>query len=338
MALDKALAGRINRLAKKIYLIDSLGGVCEHCGDDRFYVMNFHHVLDNVEKSFNFCGSTQNRLSTLIAESEKCIILCYNCHQKHHMKTTNVDKRRTNTKRILFEYMGTSACKCCGESESRILHFHHVRNKIISISQWITNKNIKTIDELNDLIKTELDKCILLCPNCHAETHLDKDFNEKYLDLIIKKSKNLTENIKPLDRELVKQMFLDGMQQIDIAKHFHSAKSTISDILKSFGLTISMADKSYDRQKLVELHTKGYSNIEISEELGMRRNTVSRIINELGLKPNIKKARVVAKFDLTKDDLLQELKYLSIKDIMKKYNVALQTVYVKMRKYEIKPK
>ncbi len=65
---------------------------------------------------------------------------------------------------------------------------------------------------------------------------------------------------------------------------------------------------------------------------------MSRIILSLGLKPNIKKARVEAKFDIPKETLLEELKTQTVKEISEKYNVAQQTVYVKMTKFEIKSK
>ena len=70
----------------------------------------------------------------------------------------------------------------------------------------------------------------------------------------------------------------------------------------------------------------------------MLKNTVSRIILSLGLKPNIKKARVECKFDISKETLLEELKKQTVKEISEKYNVTVQTVYKKLRMYEIKTK
>lgn len=287
MAFDKVFAMRVNRLAKKKFLIDSLGGKCEHCGDSRFYIMHFHHDCAGKEKTFNICSHNNNRLSELVEELKKCILLCANCHHKHHVNNNNEYDQRTNTKRTLFEYMGTSACKCCGENDSRILNFHHIRNKRFVISNWLTNKNIKCVDKLNQHIKDEVDNCILLCPNCHLEEHLDKDFYEKYYDLVVNKSKIIRENVKPLDKELVKKMFLSGMKQIDIARHFCSVKSTVCGILKDFGLTSPNGEKTYDREIVLKLHTEGTYNKDIMSILNISRTTLFCIYKELNITSNI---------------------------------------------------
>ena len=336
MALTKRFAARLNRLAKKMYLIEMLGGECEHCGEIRFHVMNFHHDSEELEKSFNVCGNNSNRLSDLVDESKKCILLCANCHQKHHMRVTNEYERRTNTKRTMFEYMGTSACKCCGENDSRILNFHHIRDKTINISKWITNKNIKTIDKLDTFIKLELDKCVLLCPNCHLEEHLDKEFNEKYFDLITEKSKNLRENVKPLDRELVKEMYLSGMKQIDIAKHFGSVKSTVSDILKTFDLTKPISEIKYDRDLILKMHGEGKFNDEIMKELGCRKNRLMAIYKELGIKSNVNPDRNKAtrKFDPTPEELYNLLETKNCREIGEMFGVSGVAVFYRKRKFD----
>lgn len=338
MAFDKILNAKINRNAKKIQLIKLLGGKCEHCSEDRFYILNFHHDLENFEKTFNIKDLNGGRFSLLLEEAQKCVLLCSNCHQKHHLDKIDTYDKRTTTKQTLLNYKKVCSCEKCGESDPRILVFHHLRAKNFEISSWITNKHIKDVEKLSTEIKEELDKCIVLCHNCHADIHHDKEFYDMYMDQILEYSDNIKEISKPLDKELVKKMYLDGMKQIDIARHFGTVKSTVCDILKSFGLTTSMADKTYDRQKIIDLHSKGYSNIEICEELGILKNTISRIILSLGLKPNLKKSRVETKFDVTKETLIEELKTQNVSEIAKKYDVALQTVYVKMRKFEIKSK
>ena len=56
-------------------------------------------------------------------------------------------------------------CSLCGYcQEIRILHFHHLRDKRFELSRSF-GKSIKKMRE-------EAEKCILLCPNCHALTHL----------------------------------------------------------------------------------------------------------------------------------------------------------------------
>lgn len=289
MAFDKKLNMRLIKTSKKIYLIELLGGKCEHCGEDRFYVMNFHHDSKESEKEFNVASRCTNRLSDLIEESNKCIILCANCHQKHHMKINNEYEKRTNTKRTLFEYMGTSACKCCGESDSRILVFHHTRDKLFDISNWLTNKNITDVCKIPKEIKDELDKCVLLCHCCHLEEHYDHKFFKEYEEVIIKRSKSIKENSKPLDKEEVKRMYLSGMKQVEIAKHFGTVKSTVCDILKLFGLTNSRYHRKYDVQLILKLHGEGKCNKEILDIIKCDRSTLFDIFKQNGIKSNIPK-------------------------------------------------
>jgi len=53
-----------------------------------------------------------------------------------------------------------------------ILQFHHLKNedKKFMISQAHSKYASKISDDLHELIE-EIDKCILLCPNCHQWMH-----------------------------------------------------------------------------------------------------------------------------------------------------------------------
>ena len=80
-------------------------------------------------------------------------------------------------KHKLVEYKGRK-CEQCGYNKCEgALHFHHTdpNKKDFSISQINLNQTIFSIRE----IKKEVDKCILLCANCHAEKHF---FNELKYD------------------------------------------------------------------------------------------------------------------------------------------------------------
>lgn len=65
-------------------LVEYHGGKCVRCGYDKFYgALTFHH-RDPNEKEFKI--STANILGwdKLLAESEKCDLLCLNCHAEEH--------------------------------------------------------------------------------------------------------------------------------------------------------------------------------------------------------------------------------------------------------------
>jgi hypothetical protein len=75
-------------MAKKIEAVALLGGVCQACGEDHPATLQFHH-RDPSTKLF---GISTKVLATpkkfpwevVVAEIEKCDLLCANCHAKHH--------------------------------------------------------------------------------------------------------------------------------------------------------------------------------------------------------------------------------------------------------------
>lgn len=86
---------------------------------------------------------------------------------------TRIKDYRHRRKQKALDYKG-NCCQNCGYDKcARALHFHHQDPSIKdgNISQMITSQKVKW-----ELIQAELDKCILLCANCHAEEHdrLDK--------------------------------------------------------------------------------------------------------------------------------------------------------------------
>lgn len=77
-----------------------------------------------------------------------------------------VAKRRRNLKLLAIDYKG-GKCLCCGYNKCpQALQFHHLdpTKKDFGISTTGVTRSWEKI-------KVELDKCVLLCANCHAEVH-----------------------------------------------------------------------------------------------------------------------------------------------------------------------
>lgn len=71
---------------RKRELIELSGGKCKICGYDKcIAALSFHHRQES-EKSFGLdVRSISNRsMETIMAEFEKCDLLCLNCHQEYH--------------------------------------------------------------------------------------------------------------------------------------------------------------------------------------------------------------------------------------------------------------
>ena len=66
---------------------------CAKCGDQRGYVLDFHHI-NPQEKENTIARMTSNNytLEKVYQEIEKCIVLCANCHREfHYLENQNND-------------------------------------------------------------------------------------------------------------------------------------------------------------------------------------------------------------------------------------------------------
>ena len=72
-------------------------------------------------------------------------------------------KRRLVTRKYIYDYLLSHPCEQCWESRPVCLEFHHVNpeNKRYSLSLWVSRDlSISTINK-------EIEKCQVLCSNCH---------------------------------------------------------------------------------------------------------------------------------------------------------------------------
>lgn len=77
----------------------------------------------------------------------------------------SVQKRREAVKKMAVEYKGGECQRCGYKKYIGALEFHHINgDKEFGIGNKGHTKSWEKI-------KKELDKCILLCSNCHKEVH-----------------------------------------------------------------------------------------------------------------------------------------------------------------------
>ena len=93
---------------------------------------------------------------------------CYECSPHEDANCSHADAvtvKRRAIKKALLDYKGGKCQKCGYDKCMRALEFHHVDpdGKDFGVS--------KTLTKSMSLPKQEVDKCILLCSNCHAEEH-----------------------------------------------------------------------------------------------------------------------------------------------------------------------
>jgi predicted DNA-binding protein YlxM (UPF0122 family) len=77
-----------------------------------------------------------------------------------------VNKRRRKIKQMAIDYKGGQCVKCGYKKCNSALEFHH-----LDPTQKDFSLGAKGHCTSWDKIKKELDKCILVCANCHREIH-----------------------------------------------------------------------------------------------------------------------------------------------------------------------
>jgi predicted nucleic acid-binding Zn ribbon protein len=127
--------------------------------------------FNNQGKTRHHKGNTCRVCNKLILAqqnfcSKDCREILYSKNKKERVKKSGkyVISWRQRTKLRAVFYKG-GCCQICGYDKSvRALQFHH----------YITGEkdfSISRVSKSWQAIKNELDKCILLCANCHAEVH-----------------------------------------------------------------------------------------------------------------------------------------------------------------------
>jgi len=73
--------------AIKTFLLNKLGGKCQHCNETDYNILEFHHI-NPTEKEYEICHGALRlkNITRYLQEIKKCIILCSNCHKKIHTK------------------------------------------------------------------------------------------------------------------------------------------------------------------------------------------------------------------------------------------------------------
>jgi hypothetical protein len=144
---------------------------CINCGEADIRVLDFHHV-DDTSKLYSISDLRRIAVSedTLNTEIDKCSVLCANCHILNKFNNSNkswrkyVKKGRDYVDNYLVE---NGPCKDCGESNIKVLVFHHrdPSTKVANVSYMVgANRSTSVIQE-------EMDKCDILCHNCHRKIH-----------------------------------------------------------------------------------------------------------------------------------------------------------------------
>lgn len=117
-------------------------------------------ILDEIMKTCLKCKLSKDENDFYMKDGKRTHSYCKKC-----VNEQTIERQRA-LKLLAIEYKG-GVCHDCGESyHPAVYDFHHLNpsEKDFSIGR---RKSLKFSQELKD----ELDKCVLLCSNCHRVRH-----------------------------------------------------------------------------------------------------------------------------------------------------------------------
>ena len=102
---------------------------------------------------------------------------CKTCHS-NYMKQKYQEK-----KDIVQTLKSTTKCAKCGESRGYVLDYHHIdpSSKDNTIAR-LTSNNYEL-----DKVYQEIEKCVVLCANCHREFHYLEEREQLTLEIYLNK-------------------------------------------------------------------------------------------------------------------------------------------------------
>lgn len=271
------------------------------------------------------------------------------------------DRIRYWAKKIKYtNYLG-GKCLRCGNSNIHVLDFHH---RIKIDKKFIISQKIDILP-FDEIVK-ELDKCILLCKNCHREEHFKDSINNtkskelkiNYLHLLnitkcnecgYDKCNNALEfhHINRSDKKFVlsnkfASKIIDDSVILELGKCLvlcANCHKLIHSDTKFFNNNLpEIINKSnnleyrckLDYDEILQLHQKGNSITEISKILNKNKSSISTAIKKLGISPC---------FTLVEDEDVIKLhsEGFSNIEIAKKLNRNKTTIFAIVKKLKLKP-
>ena len=134
--------------------------VCNHC------------VQEKDETEFNW------RYKYLGVRSKTCRACAHDFNKAYYegdVKENHLQdvrerkfKAREAAREFVYQYFLTHPCEKCGETDPRVLEFHHVGQKDMEITRMTSGGlSLKRIQE-------EISKCQVLCANCHRKITVEE--------------------------------------------------------------------------------------------------------------------------------------------------------------------
>lgn len=294
----KTIQSFISYWMRKIKAIQLIGGKCERCGKDNPMVLSFHHIdentkVGNIGEILQGKGSS-TKFEIVSKEVKKCIVLCMNCHcELHTLKTYPLKEK-------LLDMKGTKKCLKCGYSNSNnlsSLDFHHIdpKEKEFKLSDKYYHYSGESFTLPIEKIILEMDKCMVLCKNCHVLEHSNCQRFEELKEVIYKRvEKNRPKNYLEKDKDEIVKMYNNGIKLEEICNKFNSSYRALKGLVKKLISSKIIEERKLSsvkrkkrnnktdayRNKIVKGYLDGKKISLIAEEFSINKKTVLNILAE----------------------------------------------------------
>jgi hypothetical protein len=126
--------------------------VCSKCGIEKD-ITEFPLRNQSTKRRQSYCKDCKSKMHASWYERNKD-------YQKANAKKHRI-KSRNAAKEYVWKYLLKHPCIQCGESNPVVLEFHHRHGKDKAVTEMVSSGY--TIPR----IQAEIDKCDVLCANCH---------------------------------------------------------------------------------------------------------------------------------------------------------------------------
>jgi len=132
--------------------------VCNKCGQNKI-LSEYHKRGSGFQNCCKPCKSLYQK------ERRHKDPITFNARKQEHIL-----KRRKVAQEYVLKHLLKNPCKTCNEADPIVLDFDHISDKEFNISEAVSHG--LSLDKL----QKEMDKCDILCANCHRRKTA-KDFN-----------------------------------------------------------------------------------------------------------------------------------------------------------------
>lgn len=241
-----------------------------------------------METVINFCrkhGETEHYVTKNgKLKCKKCAVE-YDYNKRHRIK------------QILVDYKG-GKCEICGYDKClNALDFHHINKEEKNFALNSSNYN-KSIE----LLKKEVDKCILVCANCHREIHYQE--NEQRRKEILENLPCNTNDrkyaISKLNLSEIKKDIENRLYQSEIAKKYNVSLATLKRFLSENNINMRNVKIDTPSEKILEYYEQCLSYTKLSKLLGCTTKVIKKYcidnnliekINEIRKKHGLKEVK-----------------------------------------------